>query len=141
MKSDNYTFIDLLLITVSFGVSALGLLVLAGATLSIAEGKESNILVSLMLMAIFGIGPIVGGYFMYKNFKLRKKFTHNSAIESKILQLAKSNNGIIFPTELALSTGLTLEESKEELDRMQINGYSTIEVTEEGKIYYKIDLK
>lgn len=139
MKKDKYTFTDILIMGVSLGVTTLGLLILLGAIVSITEGKEKNIVTSLLLMLIFGIGPIIGGFYIYKNVKMRKLRELKSDIEQMILKIAHQNNGIVTPSELALNSGMSLEESKDELDKLQLKGYSDIEVNEEGRIYYKFD--
>jgi hypothetical protein len=140
MKKQNIGFIDFILILISIGLGFGGVIIIAGALITIFEGKDSNILVSLVLMSFFGIVPVLGGVYLIKKVFKNKKDASNEDLESKVLLLAKNNNGIVTPTELAIFAGITLENSKKELDSLQIKGYARIEVNDDGIVYYKFDL-
>ncbi len=58
------------------------------------------------------------------------------AIEQIILAVAKSNNGAVTPSEIALEASISIEQSKKYLDTISEKGYADIRVTKNGTIVY-----
>jgi hypothetical protein len=56
--------------------------------------------------------------------------------EKEILRLAKREGGKVTPALVALETSLSIEESEIELNKLVTGGYSSMEVTDQGKIEY-----
>ena len=59
-------------------------------------------------------------------------------IEQVILKTAKRNNGIATPSEVALNSGLSLEEVKKQFEKLASGGYVEMRVTKAGGIVYLI---
>jgi len=59
-------------------------------------------------------------------------------LERVILKLAKSNNGIITASDLALSASISMEDAKKDLDAMVNKGFAELRVRQSGAIVYAI---
>ena len=57
--------------------------------------------------------------------------------EKQILQAAKEENGIVTPALIALKTELSIQEAEKMLDDMAQNGYTLMQVRENGRIEYE----
>ena len=57
-------------------------------------------------------------------------------IEKTILLSAKNNRGVTTPSEIALETGVSLEEAKEKLDSLVTRGFADLQVKKSGVIVY-----
>jgi hypothetical protein len=60
------------------------------------------------------------------------------SVEHVILKTAKQNHGILSPSDVALSAGISLDQAKKELDGMVSKGYVEIRVKKTGGIAYII---
>jgi hypothetical protein len=58
--------------------------------------------------------------------------------ERAILRVAKANQGIISPSDVALAGNMTLDEAKKNLDAMVTNGYAEMRVRKSGTIVYTL---
>lgn len=87
-------------------------------------------------MLIFGVAPLLGGFFLFKNTKKTEKRTNIEFLERTVLNLAHKNNGVVSPLQLAQTTLLTYTEAQKLLDEFVIKGVATIEVNEQGAIEY-----
>lgn len=58
------------------------------------------------------------------------------SIEQVILKTAKENNGIASPSEVALNSGMSLDDAKENLEKLVTKGFAEVKVTRGGKIVY-----
>jgi len=59
-------------------------------------------------------------------------------VERIILKLAKSNNGILTASELALSASIPIEEARKDLDAMVNKGFAELRVRQSGSLVYAI---
>ncbi len=57
-------------------------------------------------------------------------------LERVILKVAKKNNGIVTPSEVALDGGFDLDEAKRALEKLVSNGYAEIRVKKSGMYVY-----
>jgi hypothetical protein len=57
-------------------------------------------------------------------------------VERSILQLAKQNKGIVTASELALESGIALDEAKKTLDTLVTKGYAELRVRRNGTLVY-----
>lgn len=57
--------------------------------------------------------------------------------EKQILLAAKEENGIVTPALIALKTELSIQEAEKMLDDMARNGYTVMQVRENGRIEYE----
>ena len=60
------------------------------------------------------------------------------SIEHVVLKIAKSNNGIITASELALAAKAPIEAAKKTLDSMVSKGHAELRVRQSGSIVYTI---
>ena len=58
------------------------------------------------------------------------------SLEKIILRTAKKNNGKTTPSEVALEGDITLEEAKQNLEKLVKSGYADLKVTKNGVIVY-----
>jgi TM2 domain-containing membrane protein YozV/predicted transcriptional regulator len=59
-------------------------------------------------------------------------------VERTILHLAKQNRGIITPGELALESGIPIDEAKKTLDTLVSKGFAELRVRKTGTLVYTI---
>lgn len=86
-------------------------------------------------LAVGGV-PALGGFFLWRSSRLgQRKFLMNK-YEQQIFQAASQNKGHLTPTELAMKTDLTLQESKKVLETMQIEGYAELKISANGSILF-----
>lgn len=57
--------------------------------------------------------------------------------EKQILRAAKEENGIVTPALIALKTELSIQEAEKMLDDMARNGYTVMQVRDNGRIEYE----
>jgi hypothetical protein len=60
-----------------------------------------------------------------------------AAIEKQILLTAKEENGVVTPALIALKTELSIQEAEKKLDEMAQNGYTMMQIRENGRIEYE----
>jgi hypothetical protein len=68
--------------------------------------------------------------------------TRRTVEDSKkiVLQLAKKRRGTLTVAEVAANSALTLEQAKETLDRLNIQGFNEMDVSNAGIIVDKFNL-
>jgi TM2 domain-containing membrane protein YozV/predicted transcriptional regulator len=59
-------------------------------------------------------------------------------VERTILHLAKQNKGILTPSELALESGISIDEAKRTLDTLVNKGFAELRVRKTGTLVYTI---
>jgi TM2 domain-containing membrane protein YozV/predicted transcriptional regulator len=57
-------------------------------------------------------------------------------VERTILHLAKHNRGIVTPSELALESGISIDEAKKALDTLVDKGFAELRVRKTGTLVY-----
>jgi hypothetical protein len=60
-----------------------------------------------------------------------------AAVEKQILLTAKEENGVVTPALIALKTDLSIQEAEKKLDEMARNGYTMMQIRENGRIEYE----
>ena len=60
-----------------------------------------------------------------------------ASIEKQILLTAKEENGVVTPALIALKTELSIQEAEKKLDEMAQNGYTMMQIRENGRIEYE----
>ena len=66
---------------------------------------------------------------------VRKEISKDS-IERIILKIAKRNEGIASPSEVALEGDITLDKAKEQLEKLNKKGFADVRVTRSGALVY-----
>lgn len=106
--------------------------------------SRSNSWIWLFPLAFAGILPTIEGVrrFLADRQKRRRiqkiEPAREAAIqERKLLKLAKAKQGVLTPTQVAVDTDLTIEESEELLQKFVSRGYAAMEVGEDGRIRYE----
>ncbi len=87
-------------------------------------------------MIIFGVVPLLGGFFLFKNAKKTEKRANVEFLERTVLNLVQKSNGVVSPLQLAQTTLLTSDEAQKLLDEFVIKGIATVEVNDLGEIEY-----
>ncbi|MEM7402841.1 MAG: TM2 domain-containing protein [Myxococcota bacterium] len=62
--------------------------------------------------------------------------TEPNSIDNRILHLANSNQGTVTVQMVSLETGLSLQQSQQELDRLLKEGFCTVDVSDDGCMLY-----
>ncbi|PIY13089.1 MAG: hypothetical protein COZ18_00560 [Flexibacter sp. CG_4_10_14_3_um_filter_32_15] len=102
---------------------------------NISTGRNELIDGLLGGFALGGI-PALGGFFLWRASRMgQRKFLMNK-YERQILEAASQNGGHLTPTELAMKTDLTLQESKKVLETMQLEGYAELKISSNGSILF-----
>ena len=81
-------------------------------------------------------GLLVGGMSILRNTNRRIKRLKQEKLERDILRLASRNQGRLTPDDVARHTPLSLDEAKQNLDKMQEAGHINLEVSAQGTIIY-----
>jgi hypothetical protein len=125
---------------VLFTLGFVFLLVAASAMLTKnpSEDDRDTALGGLML----GVPAMAGGTAIVLNLRRKQKVlaaTQSRQLETTFLELIHSTNGRVSVIEFAIASKLSLEESKQYLDRKvsQLNG--DFDVSEDGKVSYRFD--
>lgn len=66
----------------------------------------------------------------------RPKVATRESPEKVILRTAKKNKGIATPGEVALEGDITIEEAKEYLEKLVVQGYAEMKIRKSGAIAY-----
>jgi hypothetical protein len=122
-------------------LSMFGIVILAGVCIQALEGTSRYSLVTdLLLTILFGILPIVCGVRLYR--RTRQAVTRRTVEDSEkiVLQLAKKRRGALTVAEVAANSALTLEQAKATLDRLNVQGFNEMDVSDAGIIVYKFHL-
>ncbi|WP_028974111.1 TM2 domain-containing protein [Spirochaeta cellobiosiphila] len=64
------------------------------------------------------------------------KSESKDTLERKVLKLAKKNNGVVSPSELALSSDISIEKAQAQLDKLVSKGFAEIKVRKSGSLVY-----
>ena len=75
--------------------------------------------------------------FVQSNFKtsMRNEIRKDS-LERVILKTAKINQGIVTPSEVAVESGLSIDQSKKALEKLVTTGHADIRVNKNGTMVY-----
>ena len=71
------------------------------------------------------------------NQQSRNKAQSKESIERQILNLAKTTDGKLTVTQVAMNTSLSLEDAEKHLQNMVKSGYVHMDVSESGIIIYE----
>jgi len=96
--------------------------------------REANILKSVRDGSI----RFDGTYLHSINGSQTSLISEREDIEHVILRVAKTNNGIITASELALAGRTSIEEAKRALDTMVTKGHAELRVRQSGTLVYSI---
>ena len=66
----------------------------------------------------------------------RPKVAARESPEKVILRTAKKNKGIATPGEVALEGDITMEEAREYLEKLVVQGYAEMKIRKSGAIAY-----
>ena len=94
-------------------------------------------------MLFAGVMPMVEGIRRLvwarqsKPVAARPKKPSVAAVEKQILLTAKEENGVVTPALIALKTELSIQEAEKKLDEMAQNGYTMMQIRENGRIEYE----
>ena len=85
------------------------------------------------------VGQVRGGAsWRYADAAQVRKVREKENTERVILRLAKQNQGILTPTEVALEANISIEEAKKNLETLVSKGFAEIRVRKSGTIVYTL---
>lgn len=119
-------------------VALFSLLVMAIGIAEMAAGGdgETSTGVYIFLLLFFAGTTAIGAYLAWKGFRIRTPRRGQLEREQRILALAQVNEGRVTIAEVAALCGLSVDQSKAELDRMQRGGITDVQLSDTGVLIY-----
>ena len=115
-----------------------GIIIIAGTLIQIFDNDTKHtVTTNLVACLLFGVLPLILGIKIYFNVKNKARNRQYEKYEKQILQLAHEKQGKLSYSDIAMNTGLTMEESKGIMRQFSTNGYATLQITDEGTVYYE----
>ncbi len=91
----------------------------------------------MSVLVAFGIIPATLGFLLVRWSAKGKRNADLKGYEQIVLKQAKRLNGKITAVQLATNTELSLEESNQILQKLQLDGYAHLSHSEHGAIIYE----
>ena len=123
------------------------------------KGASESVVTGLAFIAVFGVlWAVVGGWWwifplMFAGVlptvegirrllaeRSQKKVDpqqRETLDEKEVLKIAQMENGTVTPSLIALKSSLTIERAEEVLQKLAARGYTSMEVTEDGRVQYE----
>ena len=140
-EEDSMTIKDNALRVVAVLISVFGLIIVAGALIEIFNHTGQDSLASnITLLILIGILPLFLGLWLFKRTQTSASRRAMEARERIILNLAAHHGGVLTVPGVAEASGMTLEQSKEILNRLHLKGFNEMAVSESGTILYTFQL-
>jgi hypothetical protein len=135
------TVSEKLRVVVAVLLGVFGVVILAGVCIQALEGTSKYSLVTDLLLTILLL-TLLTSYSIELYKLIRQALTRRTLEDSKkiVLQLAKKRRGTLTVAEVAANSALTLEQAKETLDRLNIQGFNEMDVSNAGIIVDKFHL-
>lgn len=118
----------------------------SGLVFTVAFGiawSVTNIVWFAIPMLFAGVLPMIEGIRRLaaarasKPIAAQPKKPSVASVEKQILRAAKEEKGIVTPALIALKTDLSIQEAEKKLDELAQNGYTMMQVRENGRIEYE----
>ena len=118
----------------------------SGIIFTVAFGilwSVTNIVWFVIPMLFAGVMPMVEGIRRLASARYSKppvtqhKKPSVASVEKQILLTAKEEKGVVTPALVALKTELSIQEAEKRLDEMAQNGYTMMQIRENGRIEYE----
>jgi len=103
----------------------------------------TNIVWFVIPMLFAGVMPMVEGIRRLASARYSKPSVAQArkpsvaSVEKQILLTAKEEKGVVTPALVALKTELSIQEAEKRLDEMAQNGYTMMQIRENGRIEYE----
>ncbi|MEM7588860.1 MAG: TM2 domain-containing protein [Myxococcota bacterium] len=144
-------------LTVSYILCATGMFSPLAGLHRFYLGRPISGMLYLMTWGLFGIGTFLDmlqmpllvqeanafssttrnmGVLMDSWFESQDHQPETNSIDNRILHLAKNSQGTVTVQMVSLETGLSLQQSQQELDRLLKEGFCTVDVSDEGCMLY-----
>jgi len=88
------------------------------------------------MAAVFFFITAIGGFGLSFYTLRKKKHRAQQRAERRILNIIAEKKGRITPEEVAMVTEMTVNEARQELDRLCVEGAGELQVTESGQTSY-----
>jgi xanthosine utilization system XapX-like protein len=116
---------------------AFGAFMILGGIINYVEKPAENPLPSTMaLLGIMGLAPILAGLAWWRHLRRKAAQRQTTSLERSVLQLAKAHHGVLTVTDVATHTTLSLEEAEQILNQLHLDGFATIDVSDNGALLY-----
>ncbi|HWS56212.1 MAG TPA: hypothetical protein VN228_18875 [Pyrinomonadaceae bacterium] len=112
--------------------------VIAFATDLVANRKPEEVSV-LLALSVFFAGTAVAGILIARHYFRKPPARPNVELENRILQLAYAHQARLSVPQVALHCRVSIEESREALERMVTQGVALPQVDDDGTISYFFD--
>lgn len=122
-------------------ISIFGLIIIAASLDDIFKKTASDSVPSnIVFLILIGILPLVLGVWLFRRTQVGASKRALEARERTVLDLASHHMGVLTVPQLAEESGMTLEQAKEILDRLNLKGFDEMAVSESGMVVYKFQL-
>jgi hypothetical protein len=119
-----------------FGVWSLfwGAIWLLGVIATLEKGNNDAALFSATLCAI----STALGIYLVRSSRKREQNILTRSLQTKILNIAANQGGLISPVDIARRSNMTVSEAREHLNALQIEGVFDFEITDQGGMLYRL---
>ena len=134
MKGDPSLTTRRLKILLGWMLIVFGLMIIGGGILGL-DDPEYSVVEDLMLMAIGGVMPVLGGAKLLSGVSTGARLATERRREKLVLGVAHANGWSLSPVDVAASSSLNLAEAQAVLDSMVKNGHAELVLEEENLTY------
>ena len=100
-----------------------------------SQVREANLRAELRKALETGARVSLGSRFRDAN-DIGAEYRQKESLERTILRVAKKNAGLVTPSEVALESDATIENSRAALDKLASKGFAELRVRKSGAIVY-----
>lgn len=119
-------------------VAVFGIVMITGTLIQIFDNDTKHTVATNIIMCfLLGVLPLIMGIRIYVSAKNKAKYRQYEKYEKQILQLSHKKHGKLTYSDIAMNTGLTMEESKDIMRQFSANGYAKLHITDEGTVFYE----
>lgn len=86
--------------------------------------------------AVTGFAPLAAGYYIRRQYKKTSQVDELAHFEQSVLSAVRANNGRITVAQLALSSGMSIDDCQNALNYMVSKSILSPEINEDGTVLY-----
>ena len=95
---------------------------------------------SVALIVCLGLLPAIAGVLLFRHTQAAAAERALEAREQLVLQVASAHQGVLTVAQVAMATGMSLEQAEAVLDRMHHKSFNDKELLDSGEMVYKFQL-